>query len=135
MRSPQSMHEAPFLYARAQLLHALAPIFALCVGVSAAHSHIYTTWWWMLADPYIYQDQRNHWHLLAHVYNTVPFKATGLNYISGHGFSKDGVHWNLTNIEPYRLRHLSNAEILFLHHLELARIHTIYSASFLCTGS
>ena len=55
----------------------------------------------MLADPYIYQDQRNHWHLLAHVYNTVPFKATGLNYISGHGFSFDGVHWNLSKVEPY----------------------------------
>ena len=45
-------------------------------------------------DPYIYQDLRGHWHLLAHVYNTAPFATTGLNYISGHGFSEDGLHWS-----------------------------------------
>ena len=43
---------------------------------------------------YIYQDLRGHWHLLAHVYNTAPFATTGLNYISGHGFSQDG-EWNV----------------------------------------
>ena len=45
-------------------------------------------------DPYIYQDLRGHWHLLSHVYNTAPFATTGLNYISGHGFSEDGLHWS-----------------------------------------
>ena len=31
---------------------------------------------------------------MAHVYNTAPFATTGLNYISGHGFSEDGLHWS-----------------------------------------
>eukprot|EP00040_Diaphanoeca_grandis_P022248 m.119183 g.119183 ORF g.119183 m.119183 type:complete len:551 (+) comp28720_c1_seq7:201-1853(+) len=52
-------------------------------------------------DPYIYQDLRGHWHLLAHVYNVVPFATSNSNYISGHGFSRDGLHWNISLVEPY----------------------------------
>jgi len=62
-------------------------------------------------DPYIYQDLRGHWHLLAHVYNVVPFATTGINYISGHGFSEDGLSWNMTAIEPYGY----NVSSLVLH--------------------
>ena len=41
-------------------------------------------------------------HLLAHVYTTQPYAPNQLNRIAGHGFSTDGLHWNLTaGVEPY----------------------------------
>jgi hypothetical protein len=52
-------------------------------------------------DPYIYQDKRGYWHLLAHTYTTAPFASTKINYVSGHGFSHDGLSWNISRIEPY----------------------------------
>eukprot|EP01052_Picozoa_sp_SAG31_P020836 SAG31_NODE_1584_length_7827_cov_2.129788_4_plen_364_part_00 len=50
---------------------------------------------------FIYQDLRGNWHMLAHVYNLAPYNSTKLNFISGHGWSKDGLHWNLSKVEPY----------------------------------
>ena len=49
-------------------------------------------------DVFIYVDARGHWHLLAHTYIKDQYPAQS---ISGHGFSRDGHHWNYSRTEPY----------------------------------
>jgi hypothetical protein len=55
---------------------------------------------------------RGHWHILAHVFNTLPCgdgdpsKVTAsCNYISGHLFSRDGLsNWTVAREEPYSFK-------------------------------
>ena len=63
------------------LLLPLAGPWEPAVGIDVGADNITPPAHW--EDPYIYQDKRGHWHLLAHVYNTAPFATTKLNYISG----------------------------------------------------
>jgi hypothetical protein len=47
-------------------------------------------------------DRRRHWHVLWHVYNsTTPCGACTDGTVSGHHFSKDGVNWHASRIQPY----------------------------------
>ena len=41
---------------------------------------------------------RGHWHILAHTYVNDPYPAQS---ISGHGYSRDGLHWTFSRTEPY----------------------------------
>ena len=52
----------------------------------------------MFQDPFLWQDSRSNWHVLAHTYTFDPYPA---NSISGHGYSADGVHWSFSMTEPY----------------------------------
>lgn len=60
-------------------------------------------------DPFLWQDSRGHWHALSHVYtatrtcgNTSASSITSeCNYISGHLFSRNGINWTVSDIEPY----------------------------------
>lgn len=51
-------------------------------------------------DPFLFQDERGHWHILSHTYTEQG--AGPLNSISGHLFARD-VHgpWTVSPVEPY----------------------------------
>lgn len=51
-------------------------------------------------DPDFWVDRRGHWHILSHCY--VPHYDEGNDYVSGHLYSRDGVHWIEGTVEPYR---------------------------------
>lgn len=63
-------------------------------------------------DPFLWQDQRGHWHVLGHVFasekcGTSDPKSVSpsCNPISGHLFSRDGLaNWTTSDIEPCLLR-------------------------------
>jgi len=42
-------------------------------------------------DPFLWQDDRGHWHILMH----------NMNAIGAHAFSRDGNTWKTSDIEPY----------------------------------
>eukprot|EP00041_Stephanoeca_diplocostata_P020352 m.453628 g.453628 ORF g.453628 m.453628 type:complete len:513 (+) comp21552_c0_seq2:152-1690(+) len=50
-------------------------------------------------DPFLWQDERGHWHILSHTYTREG--AGPLNSISGHLFSRDLIHWSVAPLEPY----------------------------------
>eukprot|EP00947_MAST-08B_sp_MAST-8B-sp1_P005946 g5946.t1 len=61
-------------------------------------------------DPFLWQDKRGHWHILAHVFadgrrcgDSDPASVRpSCNYISGHAFSRDGLtNWTVSPTEPY----------------------------------
>ena len=60
-------------------------------------------------DPFLWQDQRGHWHAIAHVFasehcgTSDPKSVTpSCNPISGHLFSRDGLtNWTTSDVEPY----------------------------------
>merc|ERR1711934_1264366 len=60
-------------------------------------------------DPFYWQDARGHWHILAHVFGSIPCGTSdpasvtpSCNYISGHAFSRDGLtNWTTSPVEPY----------------------------------
>lgn len=47
-------------------------------------------------DPFLYTDVRGNWHILIHAYN-----LSDNSRMSGHYFSRDGVTWHATGLEPY----------------------------------
>jgi hypothetical protein len=42
-------------------------------------------------DPFLWQDERGHWHILMH-----NMEATG-----AHAFSRDAITWTTSGVEPY----------------------------------
>ena len=62
-------------------------------------------------DPFLWQDRRGHYHVLAHAFldgggtcgGADPHTVTAAcNYISGHAFSRDGLgNWTASPTEPY----------------------------------
>lgn len=49
-------------------------------------------------DPFLWQDARGHWHILAHTWCAPAWPAFT---ISGHAFSEDLLHWTFSMVEPY----------------------------------
>ena len=45
-------------------------------------------------------DRHGNWHVVFHVYKTLPFHAHEEVY-SGHAFSADGIDWTFSHVEPY----------------------------------
>jgi hypothetical protein len=60
-------------------------------------------------DPFLWQDKRGHWHVLAHVFVQKPCGdhdpasvTPSCNYISGHAFSRNGLtDWTVSPVEPF----------------------------------
>lgn len=60
-------------------------------------------------DPFLWQDLRGHWHVIAHVFasehcgTSDPKSVTpSCNPVSGHLFSRDGLtNWTTSDVEPY----------------------------------
>ena len=44
-------------------------------------------------DPFLYQDERGHWHLLMH--------AMGWTSVGRHAFSRDAANWTISDVAPY----------------------------------
>mmetsp|Transcript_11041 Transcript_11041/g.22001 ORF Transcript_11041/g.22001 Transcript_11041/m.22001 type:complete len:391 (+) Transcript_11041:43-1215(+) len=42
-------------------------------------------------DPFLWQDERGHWHMLMH----------NMEAIAAHAFSRDAVTWTVSSVEPY----------------------------------
>ena len=51
-------------------------------------------------DPTLWFDHRKNWHILFHVYALEPFAQHNERY-SGHAFSRDGLNWIFSTIEPF----------------------------------
>ena len=62
-----------------------------------------------MCSPFLWQDNRGHWHALGHVFLQSPCGTTdpqsvtpSCNYIAGHMFSRDGLYnWTTSSVEPY----------------------------------
>ena len=50
-------------------------------------------------DPTLYFDRRQNWHILFHVFS----KSSNwtVNRYSGHGYSRDGLDWKYSDVEPF----------------------------------
>ena len=44
-------------------------------------------------DPFLWQDERGHWHLLMH--------AMGWSSVGRHAFSRDAITWEISEVAPY----------------------------------
>lgn len=51
-------------------------------------------------DPHLWFDKRGFWHILYHVYSLKPFQS-GVELYSGHGFSRDGIDWQFSDVPPF----------------------------------
>ena len=51
-------------------------------------------------DPSLWFDARGNWHVLYHVYCLLPY-AQRHECASGHAFSRDGLDWVFSNVQPY----------------------------------
>jgi len=52
-------------------------------------------------DPFLYIDVKGHFHLLYHVFETVPAYTCVNATVSAHAFSLDGFVWHMSASQPY----------------------------------
>ena len=51
-------------------------------------------------DPSLWFDHRGHWHIIYHVYALEPYARHDERY-SGHAYSRDGIEWTFSDVEPF----------------------------------
>ena len=52
-------------------------------------------------DPFMYIDQRGHWHIINHAFDTSEWKECGKSLLSAHSWSVDGKVWSSNFVNPY----------------------------------
>jgi len=84
-------------------------------------------------DPFLWIDARGMWHLLTHKYdlkNGWPPQVghDGPVMVSGHGWSRDGLHWSFQENQPYYGKILyEDASVQYLSTME--RPHLLFDAN------
>jgi hypothetical protein len=48
-------------------------------------------------DTFLFADRRGNWHIISYVYSCPDFREP----VSGHAFSRNGINWSWTSVQPY----------------------------------
>lgn len=94
-------------------VHRNGTIFIVCGGELKRAEHISGPWQHVSSfsttggpkgayeDPYLYVDARNRFHLIYHVYESIPAYTCVNSTVSAHVFSPDGFTWHAHPVSPY----------------------------------